>query len=79
MTIVEAVAGTASNVAGERAIARVVGNRACSSATLSNQTTRPSPCAHLCGVVVMGGEMAMGNRMRMVCVGLVNVFRRDES
>jgi hypothetical protein len=29
--------------------------------------------------VVMRGEMAMGNRMRMVCVGLVNVFRWDES
>jgi len=34
---------------------------------------------HLCGVVLMRGEVAMGDRMRMVCVGLVNVFRRDES
>ena len=50
---------------------------------LDRDTVEPddSPFAmrHLCGVVVMGGEMAMGDRMRMVCVGLVNVFRRDES
>ena len=34
---------------------------------------------HLGRVVVMRGEMAMSDRMRMVCVRLVNVFRRDES
>ena len=39
----------------------------------------PFTMRHLGTVVVVDGEMAMGNRLRMVCVGLVNVFRRDQS